>query len=323
MGSVLPLDRYHYGNRTGIEYVRDVLDNYELRFGEKMPVDVFTIDPYVYPPYEPTNLNRFQEMVNRFRTMMVNKGYRDKELWLKEWGNLWYDGYPPTSVALGARYANDTVNWLMITTSETTGMPSDDNHLVQRWAWFIYNNGDEAWNCGDLDEEKYNRMYNAAANNLSQIGTKYKELILNFAGSYVTPTPTPTVTPTPTPTRTPTPTPTNTLTPTPTITPTFTPVPTRTPTPTPSLTPTLTLSPTPSSTPCLNGGKGNLNCDIDGKIDAFDLSLMLSQWDQNYTCSQPTPTFIIAQKRSADLNQDCKTNAFDLNIILSNWSNKL
>ena len=61
---------------------------------------------------------------------------------------------------------------------------------------------------------------------------------------------------------------------------------------------------TPSyGTPSSSGGKiGDLNSD--GKVNIFDLSIMLRNWNKSGT---------------GDLNSDGKVNIFDLSILLRNW----
>lgn len=144
------------------------------------------------------------------------------------------------------------------------------------------------------------------------------------------PTETPTVTvaegSTPTPSPVATQIPSSTPTPTPLPTPTFTPTPKPTSTPTPTVTPTTAPqasspqssgqassgspsssgSSSPSSPPSSSGGgkRGDLNGD--GKINIFDLSVLLSGF--NKTLSR------------GDLNGDGRVTILDLSIILSSWN---
>lgn len=182
MGSVFPLDKYHKGEKgtkiTGIDYVERVLETYKNENGQtKMPVDVFTIDPFNFPPASPTSDQRLENQIKAFRKMMQEKGYKESELWIKEWGNLWHEGYPDTSVENGAKYVEDSVKLFLSLTDGQTGLSKDDNRLVQRWSWFYYNGGDKAWACPDHDGGKYGQMYNAKTNTLTPVGEKYKSMI--------------------------------------------------------------------------------------------------------------------------------------------------
>lgn len=92
------------------------------------------------------------------------------------------------------------------------------------------------------------------------------------------------------------------------------------PSPTPTLTPTPTstpLTPSPTTNPCPRGDLGNLNCDANGLINAFDLSILLVKWAPY----GPVPTPGSGQ-RSADVaptGGDRKVGVLDLSRLLSNW----
>lgn len=54
-----------------------------------------------------------------------------------------------------------------------------------------------------------------------------------------------------------------------------------------------------------SGAIGDVNAD--GKVDVFDLSILLNHWNTNFS--------------AADLNSDSVVNVFDLSLLLSNWGN--
>jgi uncharacterized membrane protein YgcG len=140
-----------------------------------------------------------------------------------------------------------------------------------------------------------------------------------------TATPTPTATPSIVPTKTPAPTATPVITPVPTSTvvPTITPAPTIVPTTEPTSEPTNSQSSNNSSgsnsssnnSGGSSGGSssssgstsssktGDVNSD--GKVNIFDLSLLLSRWSTSDS--------------SADLNKNGRVDIFDLSILLSKW----
>jgi hypothetical protein len=77
---------------------------------------------------------------------MTGKGEREKPLWITEYGSL----LPPIDPPGGPNYYNvsdqDTANFMLATfdfmlsaTDEVTGLPADDNKLVQRWFWYSLN----------------------------------------------------------------------------------------------------------------------------------------------------------------------------------------
>lgn len=90
------------------------------------------------------------------------------------------------------------------------------------------------------------------------------------------------------------------------------------PTSTPTTSPTPTFTPTPTVTPpvdsCPRGDLGNLNCEIDGKIDGTDLDILLRSWGPVPT---PVPNFHSADIAPAQLDQ--QVNALDLDKLLNSW----
>lgn len=104
------------------------------------------------------------------------------------------------------------------------------------------------------------------------------------------------------------------------VTGTPTPTSTQAPTPTPT---TGQVTPTPTSTippgECPNGDTGNLNCDNQGKINIFDLAILLGRWSPDGPVPTPLPTH-----RSADIappaNPDGKIDILDLGRLLGHWN---
>lgn len=87
----------------------------------------------------------FQQRIIAFRSWMAEKGERNKPLWITEYGSL----FPPIDPT-GVDYVNvsdaDTTNFMLATfdfllsaSDDQTGLPSDANHLVQRWFWYSLN----------------------------------------------------------------------------------------------------------------------------------------------------------------------------------------
>jgi len=81
------------------------------------------------------------------------------------------------------------------------------------------------------------------------------------------------------------------------------PTPTPTPTPTSTTTPTPTPTITPTPTPTPTGNPADLN--NDGKVNVFDLSILLSHWGSSGT---------------GDVDGNGTVNVFDLSRLLSAWT---
>ena len=99
------------------------------------------------------SIDIFQQRLIAFRSWMESKGERGKPLWITEYGSL----LPPIDPPGGPDYYNvsdeDTANFMLATfnymlsaSNDQTGLPTDDNQLVQRWFWYSLN--DHRYNFG-------------------------------------------------------------------------------------------------------------------------------------------------------------------------------
>lgn len=92
-------------------------------------------------------LDLFKQQITRFRQWMLSRGYRNKPLYLSEYGVLMPDifeppdDFPPSRVN---KFMNETFDYLLNTTDAATGDPNDGNRLVQRLAW--YSTDDKSFN---------------------------------------------------------------------------------------------------------------------------------------------------------------------------------
>jgi hypothetical protein len=147
------------GTPLRLAYLDRVLNAYEGRYGESMPVDWWTVHGFVLreergnwgaeipPGFALTNHGELYEIddtgsvvyfkvhVIDFRTWMAARGYRDTPLAVTEFGILLPDGYGFTP-AFVASYLLETFTWLDRASDDKIGYPQDDYRLVQRWAWF-------------------------------------------------------------------------------------------------------------------------------------------------------------------------------------------
>lgn len=146
-----------------LQYLDMVLEAYQQRYGEVMPVDVWNIHAFILrerscdyypedcwgaeiPPginapegmlygiEDNDNIEIFKQNIEWFRQWMAERGYQDRPLIITEFGvQMWPDyGFPPERVNT---YMNATFDYLMRVTS-TIGYPADEYRLVQRWAWY-------------------------------------------------------------------------------------------------------------------------------------------------------------------------------------------
>jgi hypothetical protein len=109
-----------------------------LRFG-----NVADADHYEFARTHDVTL--LAEMIRGFRAWMAAKGERAKPLYITEYGVAFPPIDPPTRDILNVsdvetgQYMTDTFDFFRTATDPDTGVPSDNNLLVQRWYWFSIN----------------------------------------------------------------------------------------------------------------------------------------------------------------------------------------
>jgi hypothetical protein len=149
-------------------YLDMILNAYQSRYGQAMPVDVWNIHNMILnehpnewgagiPPGVPDdvaealrvhreildndNLDIFREQIIAFRQWMADRGQRNKPLIITEFGVLmpylseYPDQFPFTEERVRA-FMYGTFDFLLSATDVSTGYPGDGNRLVQKWAWY-------------------------------------------------------------------------------------------------------------------------------------------------------------------------------------------
>lgn len=147
-----------------LKYLDAVLAAYEQEFGAPMPVDVWATHNFILnevsggwgadiPPglddqsglvigtdeLEKTyDVSIFRSQIERFRQWLADNGYRDKPLYVSEYGVLFgpYYGYTEFTPELVSNFMNATFDYMLNARDPSIGNPSDDNRLVQRFSWF-------------------------------------------------------------------------------------------------------------------------------------------------------------------------------------------
>ena len=139
-----------------------VLDAYQTRYGEPLPVDAWSTHGFILREYDgwgaglPPGLHSYQAEAMRYeiadhgdiaifkqqiinlRQWMADRGYRDTPLIVSEYGILFPDvlGFDDDHVQ---QYMRDSFDFFLTTTNTQTGYPADGNRLVQSWSWFSLN----------------------------------------------------------------------------------------------------------------------------------------------------------------------------------------
>lgn len=177
-----------------LAYLNDVLHSYESRYGEPMPVDLWSIHAFTLreevdswgigiPPGRPETAGQLFEIddhgdadifiqhVGDFRLWLAENGYRSIPLAVTEFGILLPAdyGFPEELVA---NYLRETIEFMRTARSDETGLPSDDNRLVQFWFWYsLYDDG--SYPTGNL--------YDPAIDALTPLGEAYRDYVMTLS----------------------------------------------------------------------------------------------------------------------------------------------
>ena len=151
-----------------LQWLDMVLSQYQSRFGEPMPVDVWNIHVQIlqekvgswgaeipagltatqgqlYTLLDNANPGIFRQLVIAFRQWMKAKGFQNKPLIISEYGVLMpstyiaEDGDAATGDQKIIAFMRQTFDFLVNAKDVNLGYPADDNRLVQQWLWYSLN----------------------------------------------------------------------------------------------------------------------------------------------------------------------------------------
>lgn len=175
-------------------YLDSILAVYEAKFGEPMPVDIWTLHAFTLreerdswgvdvPPgmnvdvgelYEiddHDDIEIFKQNIIDFRVWMAERGYQERPLAITEYGILLPSdyGFPDETVISFMHQSFD----FMLTASNETGYPADENRLVQNWFWYMIYDGGQ-YPTGNL--------YDPEQDALTPIGQAYAAYVNTLLG---------------------------------------------------------------------------------------------------------------------------------------------
>jgi len=101
-------------------------------------LEAYATEALTFTQEEHDDLHLFTEQISQMRTWLAKRGYREKPLYLTEYGILLSPdhGFDERRVEV---FLLGSMAWLQGARNIATGFPADDNRLVQRWAWFSLN----------------------------------------------------------------------------------------------------------------------------------------------------------------------------------------
>jgi hypothetical protein len=141
-----------------LRYLDLILEAYQTRYGEPMPVDVWNVHNFIlreergswgvdipagidedsgrlYEIADHDDLEIFQRQIVDFRRWMAAQGQQDKPLIVTEYGILMPAeyGFPEEGVEA---FMLATFEFFRTATDSELGYPADGYRLVQRWCWY-------------------------------------------------------------------------------------------------------------------------------------------------------------------------------------------
>jgi Glycosyl hydrolase catalytic core len=172
-----------------LKYLDRALARYKSQYNAPMPVDIWTMHAYILredpanwgagvpvgltdvagwliQPDEHDSLTTFQQEIKDFRQWMAANNYRDRPLVITEYGILLPAdiGFTPERVQ---KFMVGTFDYLVTASDPALGLPSDNNHLVQRWAWFSMS----------YDQFPTSNLYDPTRQTFTPLGQSFRDYI--------------------------------------------------------------------------------------------------------------------------------------------------
>lgn len=173
-------------------YLDSVLSEYRRLYGVPLSADIWTMHAFILPEMRGTwgaeippglkddtgwllgladhdDLKRFRSQIIDFRRWMADRDYRDTPLVITEYGILMPRelGYGPERVQ---QFMLGTFDFLTTARDPNMGLSSDEDRLVQQWAWFSL--ADSIYPNGNLTDPVSNR--------LTSLGMAYRTYLMSL-----------------------------------------------------------------------------------------------------------------------------------------------
>jgi len=189
-----------------LQYLDMVLQAYQTKFGEPMPVDVWNIHIYIlrevkdswggeippgvdastgmlYTLRDHVDIEVFKSLVIAMRTWMKGRGYQDRPLIITEFGALfpiWFLNGEGITEAEAFQFNQDSINYIATAVDPGLGYPADNYLLVQQGA--IYSLDDDSLmtidDQGSLDYKWGTFLFNSTTPYTpTQMGVYYRDSI--------------------------------------------------------------------------------------------------------------------------------------------------
>ncbi len=145
-----------------LQYLDKILQEYQTRYGEKIPVDVWNVHGFIlledrhswgcqipcgiddvdkgmqYAIDDHDNMTIFHQQILDFRRWMKDHDERNKPLIVSEYGIILPADYGFDAPRVES-FMLATFDYFLNTKISGLGYPADDNRLVQAWSWYSLN----------------------------------------------------------------------------------------------------------------------------------------------------------------------------------------
>ena len=194
-----------------LQYLDMILDEYQARYGEKMPVDVWNVHGFIlqevrgswgadippgmaatqgklYKIKDNDKMSLFKQQIVAFRQWMKEKGERNKPLIITEYGiNMAPDIVDEDGNDFDVSRVRDfmyaTFDYFLGSESADTslGYPPDEDKLVQRWNWYSLDDDTEnEWGQiynGNLFDSGFNPLADPKPKGINFLGQEWEAYV--------------------------------------------------------------------------------------------------------------------------------------------------
>ncbi len=184
-----------------LEYLTKAWNAYQQKYGAPMPVDVWNVHNFIlkenindygasippgstaqtgvlYPPEvggDSTHVSMtiFDQQIRAFRAWMKDRGQQNKPLIVSEYGVL-YRHIPEVDTAQEVQdFMIRTFDYFLNTKDCSLGYPADSCRLVQRWAWYSFDDDGSA-----NGFNPYSNLFNPRTYQITSTGVRFREYSL-------------------------------------------------------------------------------------------------------------------------------------------------
>jgi hypothetical protein len=206
-----------------LKWLDQVLQAYQTRYGDAMPVDVWNTHMQIVNevscsfdvdncwgagiPYGLTenvgirmnltdnvNYDLFVQLIQGMRTWMNERGFRNKQLIVSEYGVLLPSSYlcdlcqdnPALGDPIVASFMTRTFQYMLTAIDPNKGMPADGDRLVQRWMWYTLNDQPYNFDTGlGFNGGLFDYRNNVYPGTLTYFGQVFKNFVVPLKVPYV------------------------------------------------------------------------------------------------------------------------------------------